>query len=114
MKRVLSETRTHTTTSIKKIRELVKRVEHDPTKNTESRKQFLDMLQWEGSHIQNDYRKQLEHTIVEYNDIFARHRLDIGISNNLKVKLTPKDKHRKCHFGVTEKKFLEGLLRHKE
>ena len=32
MKRVLSETRTHTTTSIKKIRELVKRVEHDPTK----------------------------------------------------------------------------------
>ena len=28
--------------------------------------------------------------IVEYNDIFARHRLDIGINNNFKVKLTPK------------------------
>ena len=28
--------------------------------------------------------------IVEYNDIFARQRLDIGINNNFKVKLTPK------------------------
>ena len=49
---------------------------------------ILDMFQWEGSQIEG---KQLEETIVQYNDIFARHRLDIGINNNFKVKLTPKD-----------------------
>ena len=34
--------------------------------------------------------KKLEDVIVEYNDIFARHRLDIGTNNNFKVKLTSK------------------------
>ena len=29
--------------------------------------------------------------LVEYNDIFARQQLDIGINNSFKVKLTPKD-----------------------
>ena len=49
------------------------------------------MFQWEGSRIEGNDRKQLEQTIIEYNDIFARHRLDIGINNIFKVKLTPKD-----------------------
>ena len=49
------------------------------------------MFQWEGSQIEGNHGKQLEQTIVEYNDIFARHRLDIGINNSFKVKLTPKD-----------------------
>ena len=49
------------------------------------------MFKWEGSQIKVSNRKQLEQTIVEYNDIFARHRLDIGINNIFKVKLTPKD-----------------------
>ena len=30
-------------------------------------------------------------TIVEYNDIFTRHQLDIGMNNIFKVKLTPKN-----------------------
>ena len=49
------------------------------------------MLQWEGSQIEGNDRKQLEETIVEYKDIFALHRLDMSINNNFKVKLTPKD-----------------------
>ena len=44
-----------------------------------------------GSQIEGNDRKQLEQTIIEYNGIFAHHRLDIGINNNFKVKLTPKD-----------------------
>ena len=48
------------------------------------------MFQWEESEIEGDDKKQLEQTIVEYNDNFARHRLDIGINNSFKVKLTPK------------------------
>ena len=49
------------------------------------------MFKWEGPHIKRKDREQLEQTIVEYNDIFARHRLDIGINNNFKVKRTRKD-----------------------
>ena len=76
---------------LKEIRELIKKEELDPTKDQESRKKFLDMFQWEGSQIEGNDRKQLKKTIIEYNDIFARHRLDIGINKNFKVKLTPKD-----------------------
>ena len=75
---------------LKEIRELIQKEQLDPTKDQESRKNFLDMFSWEGSKIEGDDRKQLEETIVEYNDIFARHRLDIGINNTFKVKLTPK------------------------
>ena len=78
---------------LKEIRELIKKEELDPRKDQESRKNFLDMFQWEGSQIEGNDRKQLEQTIIEYNDIFARHRLDIGINNNFKVKLTLKDEH---------------------
>ena len=52
------------------------------------------MFQWEGLQIEGNDRKQLEQTIVGYNDIFARHRFDIGINNKFKVKLTPKDERR--------------------
>ena len=37
-------------------------------------------------------KEQLEETIVKYN-IFARHRIDIGLNNNFKVKLLPKDEN---------------------
>ena len=77
---------------LEEIRELINKEELDPTKDPESRKKFLDMFQWEGSQSEGNDRRQLEQTIVEYNDIFARHRLDIGINNNFKVKLTPKDR----------------------
>ena len=75
---------------LKEIRELIKKEELDPTKDQYSRKQFLEMIQWEGSQIKGNNRKQLEQTIVEYNDIFARHRLGIGINKTFKVQLTPK------------------------
>ena len=76
---------------LKGIRELIKKEQLDPTKDPELRNEFLDMFKWEGSQIEGNDRKQLEQTIVEYNDIFARHRLDIGINKSFKVKLTPKD-----------------------
>ena len=49
------------------------------------------MFHWEGSQIEGNVRKQLEQTIVENDDISSRHRLEFGINNSFKVKLTPKD-----------------------
>ena len=50
------------------------------------------MFKWTDSLIINKDRKNLEDTIVEFNDIFARHRLDMtGMKTQFKVSLTPQD-----------------------
>ena len=36
-------------------------------------------------------REGIERILVEYNDIFARHRFDIGVNQHFKIKLTPND-----------------------
>ena len=36
-------------------------------------------------------KQQVENILVEFNDIFARHRFDIGTNQNFKIKLTPND-----------------------
>ena len=43
-------------------------------------------------HFLRKRKKQaIEDILVEYHDIFARHRMDIGMNTEFKVKLTPKD-----------------------
>ena len=49
------------------------------------------MFKWTDSLITGNDRKNHEDTIVEFNDIFARHRLDIGMNTQFKVSLTPQD-----------------------
>ena len=41
--------------------------------------------------LQNQKKQAIEDILVDYLDIFARHRLDIGMNTEFKVKLTPKD-----------------------
>ena len=49
------------------------------------------MFKWTDSLLTVKDRENLEATIVESNDIFARDKLDIGMNTQLKVSLTPKD-----------------------
>ena len=49
------------------------------------------MFKWTDSLIAGKVRENLEDTIVEFNDIFARHRLDIGMNTQIKVSLTPQN-----------------------
>ena len=44
---------------LKEIRELIKREKFDPTKDPESRKEFLDMFKWEGSQIEGNDKNSL-------------------------------------------------------
>ena len=76
---------------LKEVRELIQKEQLDPTKDKESRKIFLDMFQWKDPQTEGIDKEPLEQTILEYNDTFARHRLDIGTNNSFKAKLTPKD-----------------------
>ena len=63
----------------------------DPMKDEKQRKQFLDNFSWEDSTLTPDEREQVKDILVEFNDIFARHRFDIGFNDKFTVKLTPTD-----------------------
>ena len=76
---------------LKELRELAELGKLDPTENEQSRTKFLSMFNWTDSLITGKDRENLEATIVEFHDIFARHRLDIGMNTQFKVSLAPKD-----------------------
>ena len=76
---------------LKELREISERKILDPTENEESRNKFFSMSKWTDSRITGNDRENLETTIVEFSDTFARHRLDIGVNTQFKVSLTPKD-----------------------
>ena len=61
-----------------------------PTKDDQHRKAFLVIFRLENSIFIDYERKQIENLLVKYNNVFARHRLDIGINTDFKIKLTPK------------------------
>ena len=62
----------------------------DPTASDEQRHEFLANFQWEQSILSLHEKQKIEALLVKYHDIFARHRLDIGINTEFKIKLTPK------------------------
>ena len=76
---------------LKELRDLAELEKLDPIENEESRNKFLSMFKWTDSLIAGKDRENLEDTIVEFNDISARHRLDIGMNTQFKVSLTPQD-----------------------
>ena len=70
------------------LRELEKLNPHD---NETSRTQFLSNFDWSDTTLNPDERQEIEEILVEFHDIFARHRFDIGTNREFKVKLTPND-----------------------
>ena len=59
--------------------------------STESRNNFLKRFDWTDTLFTETEKQAIEDILVDYHDIFARHRMDIGINTEFKVKLTPKD-----------------------
>ena len=49
------------------------------------------MFHWKDSLMTGEDCENLESIIVEFNDIFARHRLDNGMNTQFKVSLTPRN-----------------------
>ena len=69
---------------LKELRDLAELEKLDPTENEKSRNKFLAMFKRTDSLITGKDRHNLENTIVEFHDIFARHRLDIGMNTQFK------------------------------
>ena len=63
----------------------------DPTKDNESRAKFLENFDWKDSTLTPEEKEKIEELLVEFHDIFARHRFNIGMNEEFKVKLTTKD-----------------------
>ena len=52
--------------------------------------EFLKQFDWRDTLLTETEKQAVEDFLVEYHDIFARHRMDIGMNTEFKVKLTPK------------------------
>ena len=66
----------------------------DPTKDPPSRAKFLKNFHCKDSTLTPEDKVKIEDLLVEFHDIFARHRFEIGMNKDFKVKLTPKDDSR--------------------
>ena len=61
----------------------------DPTLDAAQRPEFLNHFNWEKTILSLAEREQVEALLIEFHDIFARHRFDVGGNDHFSVKQTP-------------------------
>ena len=76
---------------LKELNELKDNEKLNPQESTESRNKFLKRFDWTDTLLNEMEKQAIENILVEYHDIFARHRMDFGMNTEFKVKLTHKD-----------------------
>ena len=76
---------------LNELREL-EHLEHlNPQQDKNCRKHFLSNFDWTDSTLPPNAKQAVEDLLVEFDDIFARHRFAIGINTEFKIQLTPLD-----------------------
>ena len=76
---------------LKELCELQRKEKLNPKDDIEWRVEISKRFDWTDTLPTEIEKQAVEDILVEYHDIFARHRLDIGMNTEFKVKLTPKD-----------------------
>ena len=76
---------------LKELNELKDKENFNPQESTESRNKILKRFDWTDTLLTEMEKQAIEDILVDYHDNFARHRMDIGLNTEFKVKLTPKD-----------------------
>ena len=76
---------------LKEVNELKDNEKPNPQESKESRNKFLKQFDWTDTLLTETDKQAIEDILVEYHHFFARHRMDIGMNTEFKVKLTPKD-----------------------
>ena len=76
---------------LKELNELKDKEKLNRQESTESRNRFLKRFDWTDTLLTAMEEQAIEDILVEYHDISARHRMDIGMNTEFKVKLTPKN-----------------------
>ena len=76
---------------LKQLAELKNKVKLNPEESAESRNKFFKRFEWIETILIELETQAIGDILVDYLDLFARHRVDIGMNTEFKVKLTPKD-----------------------
>ena len=76
---------------LKELKELKDKEKPNPQESRESRNKFLKRFDWTDTLLTETGKQAIEDILVQYHDIFARHRMDNGMNTDFKVKLTSKD-----------------------
>ena len=71
------------------IIELPQRDTLDSQQNSGDRETFSKQFDWSKSALTAEKIQEIQQFLLGYNDIFAKHRFDVGYNTELKVKLTP-------------------------
>ena len=99
--------------------ELQRREKLNPKDDSESPTECFKRFDWTDTLLTETEKQAVENILVEYHDIFARHRMDIGMNLEFKVKLTPKDDKAVCSqslpmpIHLKEALIVELALMHK-
>ena len=62
----------------------------NPEDDADSRVELLKRFDWTDTLLTETEKQAVEDVLVEYHDIFARHRMDIVMNTEFEVKLTQK------------------------
>ena len=76
---------------LRELLEMQQKEKMNPQDDSESRMEFLERFDWTDTLLTETEKQVVESFLVEYYDIFARHRMDIGKNTEFKMKLTPND-----------------------
>ena len=74
----------------KELRELQLKEKLNPEDDADSRVELLKRFDWTDTLLTETEKQAVEDVLVEYHDIFARHRMDIVMNTEFEVKLTQK------------------------
>ena len=84
----------HTPIQLRTLKELSEPKEKEtpnPQESTVSQNKILNRFNWTDTLQAETEKQAVEDILVDYNGIFATHRMDIGMNTEFKKKLTPKD-----------------------
>ena len=76
---------------LNELNELKDKENFNPQESRESRDKFLKRFDWTDTLLTETEKQAIEDILVDYHDIFARHRMGFGMNTEFKVKITPKD-----------------------
>ena len=76
---------------LKELIELKDKEKLNPQESTESRNKYPQRFDWTDTLLTETEKQAIEDILVDYHDILARHRMDIGMNTEFKVNITPKD-----------------------
>ena len=75
----------------KELHELKKKEKLNLKLDVYLQKKFFERFDWSDTLLTEAEKQAVEDILVEYHDIFARHRMNIGLNKEIRVKLTPRE-----------------------